>query len=225
MINPKHIIVSWKHQGSIFCIDSIRENFPELISHYYFYKTHDTIEQVKKNINFKSIDKVFFIIADPRNSSINLNFYKQYGDFSSEYKIPVKFVNRITQETINLLKNWESQTKIEIIKFEDMIYKHDETIKKIGEILNLEPLYIDDHEKYKKETYRVLNKFDSFYDVRTLSLNYKTYENFYKRFGYTKMGEDIGQPFKNSTFEELLKRNNKYSDEIIKRYPGECDLF
>lgn len=224
-IKPKHIIVSWKHQGSVFCRDSIRENFPELVSHNYFYKTHETYEQTKKKTDLSKINQIFFILSDPRNSAINLNFYKQYGDFSKEYEIAPKFVNRVTEQTINLLNNWETKTKINIIKFEDMIYKHDETIKEIGEILNLEPLYIDDHEKYKKETYRVMNKFDSFYDVRTLGLNYRKYKNFYERFGYKEKGLNIAEPFGNSKFENLLKRNHIYSSEILKRYPPECDLF
>ena len=114
MINPKHIIISWKHQGSVFCKDSIRENFPELVSFFYFYKTHETYEQTSKKLDLSTIDKIFFVISDPRNSAINLNFYKQYGDFSSEYKIPIKYIIICRHECSNQpvrLKNSETVTR------------------------------------------------------------------------------------------------------------------
>jgi Sulfotransferase domain len=198
LTTTQYIIASWKYSGANFCRDFIKENFPECFNWELWGKTHSTLSiESYKTISNKNI-KIFFILADPRDVSANIGYLrngwncdkKDYSDYAYNHRDSLVFLNE-NLNIINKLLNYYT-TKFKdnclVLRYEDAYYNPDFFLKKVGSFLNLQPLNINDVDKYRQNINRDIGIFPYYYSSNIIDQNYKEYIGFYNQWRYEKNG-------------------------------------
>jgi len=191
----KFLLVSWRMAGSEFAKELIRENFPETTPNSCWAKSHIILD---KELTKKLIDagtKVFVIISDPRDITLNLNFFDN-GMHISEYDYEMwrynnitgdkLFFNEVAEKQIALINHYKEcfGDNCIVLRYEDSLHYQKEFLNKVSNLLGTTPLGIDGAAKYKRSIYKNVGDFNRFFTKEALDGHYNEYKKYYEEWNY-----------------------------------------
>lgn len=226
----KFLLVSWRMSGSEFCKELIRENYPETTLLTQWAKSHTVLDnQISDDLINNAKTKVFMIITDPREVTMNLAHFDNgiHGyehDYTSGTRAAydsVKFLNEVANKQIKLIDYYTKKfgKNCIVLRYEDAFHYQDDFHEKVSNFLGIDPLGIDDVRKYKWSIYKNVGEFFNFFKNETLDEHYISYKWFYDKWNYPIGGlankkynwnmnhPDVTGRQKTENYVDMLKRN------------------
>jgi hypothetical protein len=224
-----YILVSWLHSGSCFSRELIRENFPECVNLDLWGKTHWKLTDLTLE-KYKDC-KIFFILSDPRDVAVRVGFIENgqpVNGFKNEFSLEavnnrysIEFLEENFNKISELLKFYQNNfgENCLVLKYEDAYLNPLNFVEKVGEFLNLKPLYIDDLRKYKHSIHKEIGIFNFYYSNEIINTHMSLHHEFYRFWKIPYEGYFDRYYVNNGGLEELnyvnlLKKNSIDVDDV-----------